>query len=137
MSTIERIFQAILFEIGAVLSTVMLMSFATEHSTNSLTITIVLISLIALVWNFIFNLFFDKIFKGERVHRNWQVRALHTLCFELGLLIFTLPLVAFMLNVSWWKAFIMDISMTLFVMCYTFVFHWCYDHIRHYLTQQR
>lgn len=137
MSTIERIFQAILFEIGAVISTVGLMRLATEHSTNSLTITIVLISLIALIWNFVFNLLFDRLFQGERIHRSWKVRTLHTLCFELGLLLFTLPLVAFMLKISWWEAFIMDISMTLFVMLYTLIFHWCYDHIRHYLLHRK
>lgn len=136
MSNLERIFQAILFEVGAVLSTVLLMSLTTNHGTGMLTTTIVFISLIALVWNFVFNLVFDRIFTGEKIHRSWAVRILHTLLFELGLLIFTVPLVAFMLNIGWWEAFVMDIVMTLVVMIYTVIFHWCYDHIRYYLVRR-
>lgn len=137
MSNLERIFQALLFEAGAVFFTVVLMRLATAHNTGELTLTIVLISVIALIWNLFFNVVFDRLFQGERVHRSWAVRTLHTISFELGLLIFTLPLVAFILHVSWWEAFVMDISMTLFVMFYTLIFHWCYDHIRHWLSQHR
>ncbi|AHG82686.1 membrane protein [Bibersteinia trehalosi USDA-ARS-USMARC-188] len=137
MSNLERICQALLFEAGAILLTVLLMRVATSHQTGELTLTIVLISVIALIWNVFFNFVFDKLFQGEKVHRSWAVRTLHTISFELGLLIFTLPLVAFILHVSWWEAFVMDISMTLFVMFYTLIFHWCYDHIRHWLSQHR
>lgn len=137
MSNLERLFHAVLFEIGAIISTVLLMSGVTDHNTGLLTTTIIVISLIAIAWNIVFNLFFDKLFQGERLSRGLGIRLLHTVGFELGLLVFTLPLVAFMLNIGWWEAFLMDIAMTLFVMGYSLVFNWMYDYIRHALRRSR
>lgn len=137
MSPLERIFHAVLFEIGAIISTVWLMGSVTEHSNGLLTTTIILISLIALGWNVVFNALFDKLFQGERLARGLSVRLLHTIGFELGLLAFTLPLVAFMLNIGWWEAFLMDIGMTLIVMGYSLIFNWCYDYLRYKLRQSR
>lgn len=137
MSNLERLFHAVLFEIGAIISTVLLMSGVTDHNTGLLTTTIIVISLIAIAWNIVFNLFFDKLFQGERLSRGLGIRLLHTVGFELGLLVFTLPLVAFMLNIGWWEAFLMDITMTLFVMGYSLVFNWMYDYIRHALRRSR
>lgn len=137
MSPLERIFHAVLFEIGAIISTVWLMGSVTEHSNGLLTTTIILISLIALSWNVVFNALFDKLFQGERLARGLSVRLLHTIGFELGLLAFTLPLVAYMLNIGWWEAFLMDIGMTLIVMGYSLIFNWCYDYLRYKLRQSR
>lgn len=129
MSALERLFHAALFELGAILTTVVLMSLLTPHGSLQLSSTIVLISVIAMAWNMVFNLFFDKLFPGERLARGLGIRLLHTTAFELGLLIFTVPLVAFMLNVGWWEAFVMDIGMTLIVMLYALLFNWAYDYL--------
>lgn len=137
MSKFERFFHALLFEIGAVLCTVLLVGALTSHATGLLTTTIILISLIAMVWNMLFNLLFDRLFTGERLERGLGIRLLHTVSFELGLLLFTLPLVAVMLNISWWEAFVMDIGMTLFVMLYSLVFNWLYDYARWRLLQRK
>ncbi|PJG82477.1 PACE efflux transporter [Caviibacterium pharyngocola] len=126
----ERIFHAVLFEVLAVLLTTIGMAIFTKHETSAIFGTIVAISLTAVVWNFVFNYFFDKVFTGAREKRSIKLRTAHTVIFELGLLIFTIPLVAYLLNVDWWTAFVMDIGMTLFIMVYTFVFNWCYDHLR-------
>lgn len=137
MSKLERFFHALLFEIGAVLCTVLLVGSLTSHSTGLLTTTIILISLIAMVWNMVFNLIFDRFFTGERLERSLGVRLLHTVSFELGLLLFTLPLVAYMLNIGWWEAFLTDIGMTLFVMVYSLIFNWIYDYVRWWLLQRK
>lgn len=130
MTAWERVFHAVLFEFFAIIFTVILTSWLTDHSTAALTSVIVLISVIAMVWNFIFNWLFDKIVTGERVKRGLGIRILHSVLFEGGLLIFTLPLVMYMLNITLWHAFVMDIGMTLFVLVYSVVFNWIYDHLR-------
>lgn len=130
MTAWERVFHAVLFEFFAIIFTVILTSWLTDHSTTALTSVIVLISVIAMVWNFIFNWLFDKIVTGERVKRGLGIRILHSLLFEGGLLIFTLPLVMYMLNITLWHAFVMDIGMTLFVLVYSVIFNWIYDHLR-------
>lgn len=130
MTAWERVFHAVLFEFFAIIFTVILTSWLTDHSTTALTSVIVLISVIAMVWNFIFNWLFDKIVTGERVKRGLGIRILHSVLFEGGLLIFTLPLVMYMLNITLWHAFVMDIGMTLFVLVYSVIFNWIYDHLR-------
>lgn len=130
MTAWERVFHAVLFEFFAIIFTVILTSWLTDHSTEALTSVIVLISVIAMVWNFIFNWLFDKIVTGERVKRGLGIRILHSVLFEGGLLIFTLPLVMYMLNITLWHAFVMDIGMTLFVLVYSVIFNWIYDHLR-------
>ncbi|MCO4166064.1 PACE efflux transporter [Actinobacillus suis] len=130
MSRLERIFHAVLFELFAILFTVIGMSLFTSHHTGLLTGTIVSISIVAMLWNMLFNTVFDRIFTAPRETRTVGLRIFHTLAFEGGLLLFTIPLVAYILDVDWWTAFIMDIGMTLFVIVYAFFFNLSYDHLR-------
>lgn len=130
MTACERVLHAVLFEFFAIVFSVILTSTLTTHSTSDLATVIVLISVIAMIWNFIFNWGFDQVVIGERIQRGWGVRILHSLLFEGGLLLFTLPLVMYMLNISLWQAFMLDIGMTLFVLVYSVIFNWVYDHLR-------
>lgn len=130
MSNRERVFHAVLFELLAIVLTIGLMAMLTEYSPVSLSELIVLISLIAMVWNFLFNKLFDHFFQGPRLSRGFRLRLFHTFCFEFGLLCFTLPLVVWVLHIGWWEALTLDIGMTLFIVLYTLVFNWCYDYLR-------
>lgn len=130
MTAWERVLHAVLFEFFAIVFTVILTSLFTEHSIGSLASVIVMISVIAMVWNFVYNWLFDKVVKGERIARRLGIRIVHSVLFEGGLLVFTIPLVMYMLNIGWWEAFVMDIGMTLFVLVYSIIFNWIYDHLR-------
>lgn len=137
MSVIERVFHAVLFEVLLIILTVAITAAVTDHSVSELSSMILLMSATAVVWNFIFNIIFDKIFTGERVERGFGVRLLHTVAFEGGLLFFTVPIVMYMLNIGWWEAIMMDISMTLGIMVYTMLFNWIYDNVRHRLVHSK
>lgn len=137
MSRLERLLHALLFETFAILFTLIGMSLLTSHQTGLLTGTIVSISLVAVFWNMLFNAIFDRFFTAPRETRSTALRIFHTLAFESGLLIFTIPLVAYMLNVNWWTAFVTDIGMTLFVVVYTFFFNLLYDHVRAWLIARK
>lgn len=130
MTAWERVFHAVLFELLAIIFTVILTSLTTSHSTSALSGVIVLISLIAMAWNVVFNWIFDQFFTGKREERGFGVRLFHTLTFEGGLLLFTVPLIVFVLEISWWEAFVMDMGMTLFILVYTMIFNWAYDNVR-------
>lgn len=130
MSLKERIFHAILFEILAIILTVVGLSYFTTHQTGLLTGVVIAISVIAMLWNMLFNWIFDQYFTAPRETRNFKIRMLHTLLFEGGLLCMTLPLVAYVLNINLWQAFLLDLAMTLFIIVYTLIFNWCYDHLR-------
>jgi uncharacterized membrane protein len=78
----------------------------------------------------LFNYFLDKVFTGPREKRGVIFRTLHAISFEGGLLIFTMPIIAYFLKVDWITAFMMDFSLTVMVTVYTFIFNWVYDHAR-------
>lgn len=131
----ERIFQAIIFESGAVALSWLLVKFVNyqPESQNNTPVVIAMligISLIAMLWTFIYNLIFDRFFTEEKLARPVWLRGLHIVGFEGGLLCFTLPLVMWVMQIELWQAFLLDISLTLMILVYGFVFYWMYDWIR-------
>ncbi|PKG37890.1 hypothetical protein CXF74_16535 [Psychromonas sp. Urea-02u-13] len=58
---------------------------------------------------------------------------IHVVLFEAGLLIFTIPVMAFILHVSLWEAFILDLGVTLYV----FLFNFIDDNVRVSYLQNR
>lgn len=137
MTIKQRVFQAILFEIIALLLSyglIKLFSQATaitphNTQTNDSAVWLMLlgISLIAMIWTFIYNLIFDKLFPGKKLSRPVWLRALHVIGFEGGLLCLTLPLVMWVLHIGFWQALLMDISLSLLILVYGFIFYWVYD----------
>ena len=130
MSFLERFFHATLFEATVVLLSVFALYFFTEESVSVLFGSMMLVSLTAMLWNMIFNYFLDKIFTGPWEKRGVIFRALHAISFEVGLLVFTVPIIAYFLKVDWVTAFMMDFSLTVMITIYTFIFNWVYDHAR-------
>ena len=125
----ERLFHAILFEIGAVLvnSFAMLNADMGEaHGAFGVSVAMA----VAMVWNFVFNWGFDKIFIGKREDRSVILRIFHTVSFEAGLLITTIPMIAYALNLTLWQALVTDIALTVLITLYGFLFNLAYDHLR-------
>ena len=60
---------------------------------------------IAAVWNYVYNLGFDRILKRltGSVHKRMRVRVLHALLFEGGLVVMLVPLIAWWLDISLWR----------------------------------
>ena len=83
----------------------------------------------SVVWNMIFNHFFEKYEAKRKLKRTVGVRILHAIGFEGGLMLATIPMVAYALEMSLGQAFLTDLSLTLCILVYTFIFQWCYDHI--------
>lgn len=130
MTLKERFIHAILFEIGAI---VLVMSLILLFSDTEVGLAFgagFAISFMATVWNFVFNYGFDKVFTAPRETRGVRVRVFHTLAFETGLLIFTIPVMAYLLKLTLWQAFLADLGITLSVMVYALIFNWIYDNIR-------
>lgn len=130
MSKKERLFHAVLFEILAILISVLAVKLVSHYPTTETTFIILLISLIAVIWNMLFNWIFDLLFTAPRETRKMPLRLFHTILFKGGLLIFTLPMIVYVLNIGWLVAFLMDIGLTILILIYTFFFNLAYDHIR-------
>lgn len=88
------------------------------------------ISLIAMTWNMVFNALFERIERRFGLVRNVAVRMAHAVSFELGLIVFAVPLAAWWLNISLLEALLLDLGILLFFLPYTFVFNWLYDRLR-------
>lgn len=133
MSHIERIFQTILYEVLAIaLSFGLIKFFPSEQPPTSIKALAVFagISVIAMVWSYVYNLIFDQVFIGDKLTRPLWLRILHIMLFELGLLCATLPILMWLLQIGIWQAVMMDIGLTLLIMGYSVVFYWGYDWMR-------
>jgi len=88
-------------------------------------------------WNMTFNHFFEKFEAKRKLKRTVKVRILHAIGFEGGLMLVTIPMVAYALDMGIWQAVLTDLSMTLCILVYTFVFQWGYDAIENHLGIDR
>ncbi|WOE32351.1 MULTISPECIES: chlorhexidine efflux PACE transporter AceI [unclassified Acinetobacter] len=87
----------------------------------------------SVLWNMLFNHFFEKFEARRKLKRTLAVRILHAIGFEGGLMIATIPMIAYALNMSFFDAVLLDFGLTLCILIYTFIFQWCYDHIEYKL----
>ena len=79
MSILERTIQSVIFELGAILIGMLVIEFI-PHEGQPL-LLMILISLTAVIWNFIFNWIFDKLVPGDRLARGPVIRTIHAVLF--------------------------------------------------------
>ncbi|WP_372882016.1 PACE efflux transporter [Psychromonas sp.] len=137
MKPIERIFHAVLFEVLAVTLAIIVLATFTNHHVGSLSGTMIVVATMAMAWNFIYNWCFDRIVTGDKTKRSLVLRVVHTIIFQAGLLIFTIPVIAFLLGISLWQALIMDIGVTICITIYAFLYNLTYDHTRAFIVRER
>ena len=137
MGTLERILQSIFFEVLAVSLSIMGLALFTNHDLSALSGTMIVVASIAMLWNYFFNYFFDQVVTGDKDKRSFSLRIVHVVLFEAGLLIATVPVMAYILNVGLWDAFMMDLGVTIFITIYAFVFNFSYDKLRVIVIKNR
>ncbi|BDY06033.1 PACE efflux transporter [Ferrimonas sp. YFM] len=130
MSTKERILHTLLFEAFALAIIVGLVPLFMQVETHTIAGISIALSLIAMGWNYAYNLMFDKMFGEDRNSRSALVRLGHGFGFELGLLPLTLPVLMWALSKSLWEVLLLDIGFILFFLVYAIVFNWGYDKAR-------
>ncbi|WP_108945673.1 PACE efflux transporter [Shewanella halifaxensis] len=137
MSIIERVFHSVLFEVLAVTFSIIGLAIFTNHEVVSLSGMMIIIATMAMTWNFIFNWLFDQVVTGDKEKRPFKIRVLHVSLFEIGLLFFTVPVIAYMLDIGIIEALIMDLGVTVFITIYAFMYNLAYDHVRAFIIRQR
>jgi uncharacterized membrane protein len=136
MSHKERIFHSILFEVVALILMMVFAFLFIEGSMAAITGLAVGLSLMAMAWNYIFNIGFDKAFGNDRINRSFKLRLFHGFAFEIGMLLVTLPLIMWVLNLSFLTALLMDIGFVLFFLFYAIAFNWAYDTASNWIKTQ-
>ena len=126
----ERLLHALIFELLAIALCAPLGAWLLDYPLAHMGLLTLMISLIAMGWNMLFNAVFDRTQRRLGFDRTLTVRAVHSVIFEIGLLLAVVPLAAWWLGIGLWQAFLIDIGIALFFLPYTFFFNWTYDHLR-------
>jgi uncharacterized membrane protein len=129
-SLAERVGHALAFEVIALLICAPLFSWLMGTTVAAMGALTLAISLIAMAWNVVYNTAFDRLQRRLGFSRTLVVRMLHAVVFEFGLILVAVPLAAVWLDISLWRAFVLDAGLLLFFLPYTLVFNWTYDALR-------
>lgn len=126
----RKIVQAISYELLALVFVVPAAAWVFDSGLALSTLVAVAVSLTAVLWNMLFNSLFEAWeARQRRPRRTLGRRVLHALGFEVGLLLFTVPLIAYGLAIDWWQALLADFSLMLFFLVYAFFFQWGFDRL--------
>ncbi|WP_025647445.1 MULTISPECIES: PACE efflux transporter [unclassified Psychrobacter] len=126
----RRLVYVTVFEIIAIISsTYILMMLSGSDTAESLPVA-VMVSLAAVIWNFIFNTAFEEWEQRRQVtKRTLLIRSIHALGFEGGLVLVCLPIYMTWYDVGLLKAFTMEAALLLFFLVYTFIFTVIFDKV--------
>ncbi|WP_335956399.1 chlorhexidine efflux PACE transporter AceI [Acinetobacter bereziniae] len=123
----RRIIHALSYEIILLVIIAIALSFIFEVPMGVTGVLGVAMAVTSVVWNMIFNHFFEKFEHKRKLKRTIGVRILHAIGFEGGLMLATIPMVAYAMDMTLWQAVLLDLGMTTCILIYTFIFQWCYD----------
>jgi uncharacterized membrane protein len=128
-NTADRIRHAISFELIGLALITPLGAWVFNTPMQDIGIVSLLSAIAATLWNYIYNLGFDRVLMRLRgdVRKTVPLRIVHAVLFEAGLLLVLLPLFAWYLGITLLQAFVMDMSFAGFYLVYAFVFNWAYD----------
>lgn len=125
----DRIRHAVSFEIIALFIVIPLAAWGYDMPAHDIGLVAVVSATIAMAWNYVYNLMFDRAMQARVGHTRKTVplRVLHAVLFELGLLTVLAPYIAWQLSVGLMQALVMDLSFSAFYLIYAFAFNWAYD----------
>lgn len=126
----RKIIYAVSFEtLGTLLASVALMLMADADAGSSLVLS-VLTATIALSWSFVFNTVFEAWEARQPVKgRSLRRRTVHALMFEGGLVLISIPVMAWWLQVGYLEALVYEAGLIALFILYTYAFTWGFDRI--------
>ncbi|RLJ38008.1 PACE efflux transporter [Acidovorax sp. 106] len=126
----RRVLYVTLYELIAIAAATLGLAVLTGQGAGHSGVVAVAASAVAVVWNVVFNWAFERWEARQAVlGRGIGRRIAHAIGFEGGLVFTLVPLFAWWFNVSLWQAFVMDLALIVFFLCYTFVFNWVFDRV--------
>ncbi|MFA0087830.1 PACE efflux transporter [Vibrio sp. 10N.261.51.F12] len=130
-SAMDRVRHTIFFEMGMLISALPIGMFFIEAKPHAIGGTIIVLSLIAMLWNAIFNYLFDHwmVCKFGSAKKAGGQRIVHSILFEIGLIILTIPILSWTLDMSLLEALYTDIAFVIFALFYSYFYNMVYDHV--------
>lgn len=128
--TTRRVLQAVLYEAGAIAFVGPVLGFAFGKPASSTFLLAVVLSTIALCWNYVFNALFER-WESRQVAkgRNLARRVAHGTGFEGGLTILLVPVMACWLETSLLTAFVANLGLLAFFFVYAIAYTWLFDRV--------
>jgi uncharacterized membrane protein len=118
------------FELFAIAISTAGLAYFSDSSVGRASVAAVVSSVIAVIWNLIYNTVFERWEARQVVRgRSWKRRMAHAAGFEAGLILTLVPFFAWWLSISLWQAFVLDVGLIVFFLVYTFAFSWVFDRI--------
>ena len=128
--TTRRILQAVLYEVIAIAVVGPALSLAFDKSQTSTFGLAVVLSTIALTWNYAFNWIFERWESRQAVRgRSFARRLAHGAGFEGGLVFMLVPVMSLWLEISPMAAFVANLGLLVFFFLYAIVFTWAFDRV--------
>lgn len=126
----RRVLQAVLYEVIAVAFVGPALSLAFGKPQTSTFALAVVLSTIALTWNYAFNWLFERWESRQAVRgRSFARRVAHGAGFEGGLVVILLPVMSLWLDISPAAAFLANLGLLVFFFVYAVVFTWGFDRV--------
>ena len=127
---IRRVFQAVLYEMLAIAAVGPALSFAFDEPQTSTFGLAVVLSTIALTWNYAFNWIFERWESRQIVRgRSFGRRLAHGAGFEGGLVVILVPVMSLWLEISPAAAFVANLGLLVFFFVYAIAFTWAFDRV--------
>ncbi len=126
----RRVLQAVLYEAIAVAAIGPVLRWIFAEPVESTVALAVLMSTVALCWNYVFNGWFER-WEARQADRRRTLRRriAHGLGFEGGLVVTLVPVMAWWLDTSLLNAFLADLGILVFFFVYAVVFTWAFDRV--------
>ncbi len=119
-----------LYEAGAIAFVGPVLALAFDTPASSTFLLAVVLSTIALCWNYIFNALFERWESKQAVKGRGFVRRLaHGTGFEGGLTLILVPVMALWLDTTMLTAFLANVGLLAFFFVYAIGFTWAFDRV--------
>ena len=126
----RRVLQAILYEVFAIAFVGPVLGLAFDKPMHSTLGLAVVLSSIALAWNYVFNSLFERWESRQAVRgRSLARRLAHGTGFEGGLVIILIPVMSWWLGITPVAAFIANLGLLAFFFVYAIAFTWAFDRV--------
>jgi uncharacterized membrane protein len=120
----------VLYEVGAVAFVGPVLGYVFGKPASSTFVLALVLSTIALCWNYVFNSLFERWESRQPVQgRSFVRRLAHGTGFEGGLTVLLVPVMAFWLETTFLAAFLANLGLLAFFFVYAIGYTWAFDKV--------
>nr|WP_319397013.1 PACE efflux transporter [uncultured Desulfobacter sp.] len=129
-SGLDRLRHSIIYEGVFLFLTVLILRDLLNQSAAHIGSFGIIMSLMAMIWNYFYNYAFDHaliFLKHPLYPRKFKLRVFHSVCFEVGFMLASVPFTMVWMCFTFRQALTMDIVFTMAALTYTLIFNYAYD----------